>query len=282
MRALCPLCAVICLLAGAPAAAAPGPVLLVLAHPDDETMLGGTLGRLKELGCPVHAIYITRGEGGKRLVKTGAGLKVKKIAPAALARIRRRELKAAARRFGISRHHQLRQPDVPLREGTSRRPSRDAARFLAAKIWDVPRIEREISARAVKLAPRIVITTLPRHRAIHAHHQSAARIVLGLFRKGKLGPRAEQIYGVLEVDWYDKKTFPPDARDVRWPRARRSVRLGMTYGQFFARGSAAHASQRPGHIARTDPRVLRSVEALRPLTRHRAPDPLRRLLGAPR
>jgi len=39
-------------------------VLAVLAHPDDEVMISGTLARLKARGSSVHALYCTHGEDG--------------------------------------------------------------------------------------------------------------------------------------------------------------------------------------------------------------------------
>ncbi len=41
-------------------------ILAFFAHPDDETMLGGgTLALLARLGCQVHYLSATRGEGGE-------------------------------------------------------------------------------------------------------------------------------------------------------------------------------------------------------------------------
>ena len=42
-------------------------VLVIGAHPDDpETMCGGTMLRLKELGAEVVSVYLTSGEAGIR------------------------------------------------------------------------------------------------------------------------------------------------------------------------------------------------------------------------
>lgn len=42
----------------------PHRILLVLAHPDDEVMISGTLARLKDNGSSLYALYCTHGEDG--------------------------------------------------------------------------------------------------------------------------------------------------------------------------------------------------------------------------
>ena len=64
-------------------------VLLVLAHPDDETMIGSLLIHLKDANIPVHALYATMGEGGKHYTQAN-------IAGKALGSLRMKELKKAS------------------------------------------------------------------------------------------------------------------------------------------------------------------------------------------
>jgi N-acetylglucosamine malate deacetylase 2 len=47
-------------------------VLVVLAHPDDETLISGTLAKLISRGCEVHVVYATSGDDGPD--KTGHDL----------------------------------------------------------------------------------------------------------------------------------------------------------------------------------------------------------------
>ena len=47
-------------------------VLLIVAHPDDETLVSGTLAKFTDLGCNVSVAYITSGDDGTDM--TGKGL----------------------------------------------------------------------------------------------------------------------------------------------------------------------------------------------------------------
>jgi LmbE family N-acetylglucosaminyl deacetylase len=71
-------------------------VLVVSAHPDDETMLlGGTIALLTGMGVPVHLLCATRGEGGEQGEPP--------LAPRTeLGALRERELRCAAAALGIA------------------------------------------------------------------------------------------------------------------------------------------------------------------------------------
>jgi LmbE family N-acetylglucosaminyl deacetylase len=71
-------------------------VLVVGAHPDDETMLlGGTIALLTGMGIAVHLVCATRGEGGERGEPPLA-------ARPDLGALRERELRCAAAALGIA------------------------------------------------------------------------------------------------------------------------------------------------------------------------------------
>ena len=71
-------------------------ILVLGAHPDDETMLaGGTLALLSRSGLQVHILAATRGEGGE-IGDPPAGER------ASLGAIRERELRCAARALGAA------------------------------------------------------------------------------------------------------------------------------------------------------------------------------------
>jgi LmbE family N-acetylglucosaminyl deacetylase len=82
-------------------------VLVVLAHPDDESLAcGGTLALLARHGCPVHLVCATRGECGH--VAGGQG------SPGDLASVRAHELRDACETLRIPSHELLPFPDGEL------------------------------------------------------------------------------------------------------------------------------------------------------------------------
>src|ERR1700722_1246104 len=88
-------------------------VLLVLAHPDDETMMGPLLMKFKDQGVEVGAIYATQGEGGEIVVKFENPKNIKKASrpPSEMAKLRMQELALAASDFGFSTVKDLYMPD---------------------------------------------------------------------------------------------------------------------------------------------------------------------------
>ncbi len=71
-------------------------ILVIVAHPDDETMLsGGTIALLSEQGIPVHLLTATRGEGGE----VGAPPLCSRES---LGEVREHELRCAAEHLGVA------------------------------------------------------------------------------------------------------------------------------------------------------------------------------------
>lgn len=226
-------------------------VLLVLAHPDDETMMGGTLGRFKELGVDVRAVYATYGEGGKRVVLR-KGKPIEEKAPSAdwLKHTRRGELARAAAYYGIDSFDVVGAPDAATRFADKDGPGETGAQFMARGQWDVRALERAITASATAFRPDVVITLLPDNAKIHPHHQAIAQLARKLFHAGKLGG-AKQLYGVEESAWYPPQTFATNplgqADKVRFDTSRETKHKGHTYAAFAARGAAHHRSQMVGY-----------------------------------
>jgi len=81
-----------------------GTVLMIWAHPDDETYLvGGLSALLADAGQRVVCVTATRGEAG---VSTAAAEQVER-----LAQVRTAELEVALRILGVTEHHWLDYPD---------------------------------------------------------------------------------------------------------------------------------------------------------------------------
>jgi LmbE family N-acetylglucosaminyl deacetylase len=104
--------------APSPAAFAPPRVLIVVAHPDDESCFAATVYEITHnMGGKVDQLVITNGEGGfhySLLAESiyGVALTDEAVGRAALPEIRKRELMDAGRILGISNHFFLDELDL--------------------------------------------------------------------------------------------------------------------------------------------------------------------------
>lgn len=69
-------------------------ILVVVSHPDDETLISGTLAKLNAKGCDITIVYVTSGDDGPD--RTGNGLY-----GAALANVREAEAVKSLKHIGI-------------------------------------------------------------------------------------------------------------------------------------------------------------------------------------
>lgn len=88
-------------------------ILVIMAHPDDETWLSGTLAKLVDLGQVIVPVYLTSGDKGTD--RSGQGLK-----GGGLAKVRELEAINAAKVLGLSSPLFLRFPDGKLKSHTSK------------------------------------------------------------------------------------------------------------------------------------------------------------------
>lgn len=122
-----------------------GGLLVVLAHPDDESLVGGTMARSVDEGIPVTMLCATRGEVGEIAPETGA-------TPETLGQYREQELRAACAALGVTDVRFL-----PFRDsGMAGTPENDDTRSLhRALAGDVVRL----IVRAIReLRPEAVVT----------------------------------------------------------------------------------------------------------------------------
>jgi LmbE family N-acetylglucosaminyl deacetylase len=258
-------------------------VLIVLAHPDDETMLGATLGRLREQRVEVHVLYATHGEGGKELVKQGgAWVSTVPRSRERLKQRRDRELHRALKWYGVADYVVLDHPDNPLREKDGR-PTRDPTRFISGdkSAWDAASLRGAIAGYAKKVQPDLVVTMLPHNGAVHAHHQAVGQVTQELFEAGALGAKVKQLYAVEERAWYPAGEFVARGgaatKKIVFSAGSLPTKWGLSYARFAERGAHKHESQAPGHRG-----VIETPEVFVPLgggvTHVDAGDPLATLL----
>jgi LmbE family N-acetylglucosaminyl deacetylase len=169
-------------------------LLVVVAHPDDETLaLGGTLAELGASGVHVHVVSLTSGEAALNHV----GERV-----ADLAVRRRGELARAGEALGVAGCTALGLPDGRLAD-------------------DPHRVEATVRAVLEEQRPDRVATLW--HGDPHPDHQAVARAVLAV-----CGPDRVAEFLLWTVHWTDPADVPDDVAPVTCgERARRARRTAM-------------------------------------------------------
>jgi LmbE family N-acetylglucosaminyl deacetylase len=222
----------------------PKKILLIFAHPDDETMIRSVIMRLVEAGDSVSAVYLTRGEGGRDQANQPS---------AELAAIRTAELERAGKLYGYKHLYQLKAPDNPLRDPITQIPSRDASRFLSPDgPWNVAEIKNEIEKIANIEKPEVVITFVPDQPETHAHHRATAALVEQEYNEHRLGPDVEGLFGFYEDSIVSgaKSKLPLAAERIEFSPLLLSLPngpyKGIPYGEVGTKAALAHTSQLKG------------------------------------
>lgn len=162
-----------------PTAPVPPRVLIVVAHPDDESCFAATVYEITHnLGGTVDQLVITNGEGGYRFSLLaeafyGIALTDEAVGRAALPEIRKRELLEAGRILGVSNHFFLDEKDV--------RYTQDIDEVLGQH-WRpgvvLPEVQRRIAA-----APYDFIFALFPSPGTHGGHKAATLTALNAVQK---------------------------------------------------------------------------------------------------
>src|SRR5881394_1130322 len=124
---------------------AAGGLLIALAHPDDESLISGTIARYAARGVPVTMLCATRGEVGEIAPDTGATRET-------LGEFRERELRDACRLLGVDDVRFLDHRDSGM-EGT---PENEDPRSFARA--EPERVAGEILAVMEDVRPKVVVT----------------------------------------------------------------------------------------------------------------------------
>jgi LmbE family N-acetylglucosaminyl deacetylase len=171
--ALCAACAAP--QAGAPAAPRSAPTLVVVvAHPDDETFVSPVLARYARDGVRVYLVIATDGSQG---VAPHAGIP----AGDSLAAIRVREARCSARELGLQKPVMLGLPDAGL---------------ATLHPWPgepLDRLAARLEALLGELRPQAVITWGPGGGYGHADHRLVGDVVTQVFQSGAV-PEPVRLY----------------------------------------------------------------------------------------
>lgn len=150
-------------------------VLVITAHPDDESVFSVTLFKIaKELKGSVDMLVMTDGGGGFADAHLGAiyfGLPLTDsiVARTHLPMIRKQEILNAGKIMGIRNMFFMEQPDDLY--------SKNLLPYINGEKWNIPYVESRIDQILSERNYDFIITLLP-HVDQHAHHKTA--VVLGL------------------------------------------------------------------------------------------------------
>ncbi|GAB4414290.1 MAG: PIG-L family deacetylase [Anaerolineae bacterium] len=193
----------------------PHTLLVILAHPDDESFpIGGTLAKYAAEGVRVSLICATRGEAG-----------IPGLSPEATGQLRQRELRAAAAALGLAEVRFLGYPDGQLAQAD---PEDVIGQLVKAM--------GEIQPQAVITFGPDGISAHPDHLAIHRFTTQAFDRANLLGRLFYLAPSAATLQGCGVVPSQEVAGGPVAAIDVG------------DYLVTKVRAMQCHASQKPPYL----------------------------------
>jgi LmbE family N-acetylglucosaminyl deacetylase len=139
-------------------------LLVVTAHPDDETMMGATMARYADEGKVLAVAVCTRGEGGGNGTGRESGV--------SLGVVREAELRRCLGLLGVCHLHFLDQPDWGYTESVQ----------ATLKKWGREESLRRLVRVVRLLRPEVVCTMDPAPvGGQHGHHQAAGRLATEAF-----------------------------------------------------------------------------------------------------
>ncbi|MFM7709788.1 MAG: PIG-L family deacetylase [Ferruginibacter sp.] len=183
----------------------PVKVLVVVAHPDDETAMAATIYKIThEQGGVVDQAVITNGEGGYRyslLAEPYYQLKLtdESVGRTHLPRIRKQELINAGKIIGIRNHYFFDQKDA--RYGLDAREPLDTT-------WNVRWVETRLTELMTENGYDYVFCLLP-DSTTHAHHKAATILALRSASTLKKKPVVLGAYTSNKTDTTTRNYIPP-------------------------------------------------------------------------
>jgi LmbE family N-acetylglucosaminyl deacetylase len=209
-------------------------LLVVTAHPDDESMMGATMARYADAGKIVALVACTHGEGGGNGTGTESG--------AALGVVREAELRQCLVPLGVRHLYFLNQPDWAYTESVQ----------ATLQKWGHDESLRRLVRLVRILRPEVICTMDPAPvGGQHGHHQAAGRLATEVFEAAAdpdAYPELRQVEGL--APWRVRKLYWTSFRGGTLQIATDGVAAGMLAG--------SSPGQRYADIARKAARKHRS------------------------
>jgi LmbE family N-acetylglucosaminyl deacetylase len=209
-------------------------LLVVTAHPDDESMMGATMARYADAGKVVALVACTRGEGGGNGTGRESGV--------ALGVVREAELRQCLALLGVRHLYFLHQPDWAYTESVQ----------ATLEKWGHDESLRRLVRLVRILRPEVICTMDPAPvGGQHGHHQAAGRLSTEAF-EAAADPNAYPEFSQQEglVPWRVRKLY--------WVSFRGGTLQLATDGVAGGTLAAASPGQRYADIARQAARKHRS------------------------
>lgn len=153
------------------------PILAVLAHPDDERVVGPLLSRLAREGREVHLVIATDGSKG---IRDHAGIP----AGPRLAAVRAREAQCAATRLGVRQLHM-----IGLEDGS-----------LGTSMTVLALLRDRLSAIITRLRPELIITFGPEGGTGHPDHRLTGNVTTEIVQSDERNRAIGLFYASLPAE----------------------------------------------------------------------------------
>jgi LmbE family N-acetylglucosaminyl deacetylase len=164
------------------------PLLVAVAHPDDERVVGPLLSRMGREGREVHLVIATDGSKG---VRDHAGIP----AGQPLAAARAKEAECAAKRLGVRQLHMLGLEDGAL-----------------ASFANLGRLRTEITDIIARVQPVAIITFGPEGGTGHPDHRLVGNVVTEIVQSDDRHRAVDLLYASLPTERL--RTAPPSSPRV--------------------------------------------------------------------
>jgi len=240
----------------------PPKILLVIPHPDDETMFN--MSRFTERGWDVTVVLVTSGENGSvvqsivknynpkkdkdALIEKDPAVGVHAINPAdcrvlqeipthnQLALERRNEFIKSLSLYRVKTIYFLSSPEEFTFEDNWDN---------GVKNWNNTLLSKDLKYISNKTHPDIVITLNPDETWGHRQHWGLGKIVQSLWTEGAFdsqGKLRPEFYGIREYGWYKESQIPQNG-DESFRRDEFSQVLGMTYADYWTKATSCYITQ---------------------------------------
>lgn len=183
----------------------PQSLMVIVAHPDDEAMMGGTMAQFVQEGHHVTVVCATRGEVGEIADPALA-------TPETLGQVRKQELRDAMHELGVEDVRFLDYRDSGMR-GT---PENDDPRSLNQA--EAEEVTMELTALMQEVNPDVVITWDPSGGYGHPDHIKVHETATDAFGRYQMrsGRPGRLYYTCIPTHLFDEMAAEMRAQGIEW------------------------------------------------------------------